>query len=126
MEAVLVDGAIPRLTSGGVNPISVAIAVFIGKDHDVLVAVEIVQVVVLVREGEEEVLQLGKGEQDWCLDNLDAEPVEGRVVEVDGVLQRELAVFVGAVDACVLDYVDGLWSPAGCYVRDDGLKGNGP
>ena len=31
-------------------------------------------------------------------------------------------MFIGVVDSCVLDHVDVLWRPPGCYVRDDGLE----
>ena len=85
VRAVLVYCAVPRLAGGWVVDwiflVLIVKAVFVGENDDVLVAVEIVHVVALVGEGEEEVLQLGEGEQDWRLDNLYAKPVKGGVVE---------------------------------------------
>ena len=79
-----------------------------------------------VGEGEVEVLELGEGEEGRRLDDVDAEGAEDGVVEVEGVLERQLAARVGLLDARVLDDVDLVGRPPGGEVADDGLEEDGP
>ena len=61
-----------------------------------------------------EVLQLRECEEGGCNEDVDAQYFdEALVVEVEGVLEGELAVAVGVHDAGVFDDVDVFGGPAG-------------
>lgn len=104
----------------------VLVAVLEGEGQDVHVAPEVVGPVFGVGQGEVEVLELGEGEEGGGLDDVDAERAEDGVVEVEGVLQGELAARVGLLDARVLDDEDLVGRPSGRDVADDGLEEDGP
>ena len=88
---------------------------------------EVVGPLALVGLGEVEVLELREAEQGRGLDDVDTKDVfEDRVVEVEGVLERELPARVGLLHTCVFDDVDLRGRPAGCEVADDCLLQDGP
>lgn len=87
---------------------------------------EVVGPIVRIREREEEVLELGESQQDGCLDDVDAEFLEYRMVQVPGVLKSELSQGVGPMHARVLDDVNLLRRPAGGDIGYDGLQQHGP
>jgi len=90
------------------------------------VAPEVVRPVVAVSEREEEVLQLREAQQCRSLDDVDTEGLEGRVVEVERVLQRQLAAGVGLLDARILDDIYLIGWPARRDVTSHGLKKQRP
>jgi hypothetical protein len=69
---------------------------------------------------------LGEGEEGGRYEDVDAEEVEARVVEEEGVLEGEEPVFVRVKGAGVFDDVDIFGWPAGGYVGEDDLLEEGP
>ena len=76
--------------------------------------------------GEEEVLELGEGEEGRGLDDIDAERGQDGVVEEKRVLEGQLAARVGLLGAAVFDGVDLGGGPACCDVTADGLEEDRP
>lgn len=82
----------------------------------------------LLFEGDikEEVLELGEGEEGRRGYDIDPKQLKTSMVEEEGVLEAELAVFVGIHGASVLNHIDILGGPAGGDVSYDGLLQDSP
>ena len=81
----------------------------------------------LERGVDEEILHLCKGEESRRVDDIDAEDLgETVVIEVERILESELAVTVAVHDASVLDDVDIFWRPARGDIADDYLLEQAP
>lgn len=76
--------------------------------------------------GNEEVLHLRKGQEYGRLQYIDAKTGQGGMVQIEGVLQRQLPVGVGILHACVLDDIDGLGGPPSGEIAHDTLQEHGP
>ena len=74
-----------------------------------------------------EVLELGKGEEGWGGEDVDAQDGgEAVLVEVEGVLEGEEAETVAVHHACIIDDIDVGGGPAGSDVADDDLLEEAP
>ena len=69
-----------------------------------------------------EVLQLGKGEESRCRDDIDKEKLgQAVIVQIKRVLKGEKVMAIRMHDSSVLDHVDVFWRPSRCDVGDDSL-----
>ena len=69
-----------------------------------------------------EVLQLGKGEESRCRDDIDKEKLgQALIVKIKRVLKSEKVMAIRMHDSSVLDHVDVFWRPSCCDVGNDSL-----
>jgi hypothetical protein len=83
------------------------------KGDDIHVTPEIRRVVSLNCCPEEEVLQLRKREEGRCRNDVDFEHVQAGMVEEEGILEREEAVFIRFHGASVLEDINIFGGPSG-------------
>lgn len=118
LASELVDGLVTRLVVGRGDVFE---AVFVAKGEHVLVGPEVVGPVARDGKVEEEVLQLREVQEHRCLNHIDTEHGELRVVEVEGILQGELAPRISEVSSGVFDNIYLRGRPPCGDVGDHGL-----
>ena len=74
-----------------------------------------------------EVLQLGKGEESRCRDDIDMEKLgQALIVKIKRILKSKKVIAIRMHDSSVLDHVDVFWRPSCCDVGDNSLLKEGP